>query len=192
MGGSSYWGQRSRPINYLRSLLWRLAQGRRAHRWAREVCTREADEQWRHGLIAILLVEMSARPQLARALEWAVALPLRSAPQGPWTQLGRRITVGPLQLRNGAFKRVRAIEEARAVLHSWGGNPRDFEGLAQLWNGPLSARGSSSVRYDDALRLAYPLAVRLAAKVLTEDVGFRRHAIRCAVGGAEDEGTASR
>ncbi len=153
----------SASLRYVQATTWRLSRRSEVRRWVRAISIQERCSCLSEALVAILLVEMTARPLAARALEWMIALPLRSPMGGPWRDLGRRITVGPLQLRGGARSRDTAISQARALLRHAGVDAKNMDELATFWNGPLALDRAGALCYSDALEIAHPLARRLLA-----------------------------
>jgi hypothetical protein len=99
-------------------------------------------------LLAILLVEMTARPQLARALEWLLVL------------LGRSLflpkrwlpsTLGPFQMRDAPLAFEKAAHNAARQIQS---KPYDVDCLARFWHGAAGRERGSRVGYAEALRVA--------------------------------------
>lgn len=115
----------------------------------------------RLALVTILLVELSARPGLVRAVEWCAATLGHSRFAGPFRRRASRITVGPFQIRGGAWSRELAVSQARERLARSGPSGRSAEVLAQVWNGPRWAEMGGPLTYAEALRVARPYALRL-------------------------------
>lgn len=149
---------------YVRSTTWRLARSRSARGWVTDICRQEHDRAVRIALTAILLVEMSARTRLERGLEWAASFILRFAPYPGWRRRGLRLTLGPLQIRGGPWRRVDAISRARNILRDIAFAGGNMDDVARCWNGPAAAT-AGVLPYVDALRIAQPEAERLAQRV---------------------------
>lgn len=149
------------PERYVAAAAWRLARSDKVARWCDLICAKEADPASRVALVTVLLVEMTARPALARAVEWLVALPLRSCLGGPLRARGQRMTVGPLQLRGGPWSPTAAVEEASMQLRQRCPNPSDPEELARAWNGPAATRAGTGLKYATAVRVVRAEADRL-------------------------------
>lgn len=150
-----------RTAAYVNSKLRRLAQRKTASRWVNTIATHDRPPEMRVALVSILLVEQSARPPLVRALEWAVALPSRILTRRGTTWRAAKITVGPLQLRGGAWRRDRAVGQAADILTHSQIDLANLDEIARCWNGPATTTASSRFTYAEALRMAQPLAIRL-------------------------------
>jgi len=131
-----------------------IAESRRFRRWAshieQEVCRRSLPSK--DGLIlqAILLVEMSQRPIIWRAVERALDL-LQAC-----LRLNRRLTLGPFQMRHASFRPSAQVKQAIELLTSMPQSSEDalVSDLARFWNGSSVRQPGSSMSYADALRLA--------------------------------------
>jgi hypothetical protein len=152
------------PREYLKSTTWRLARSRLVRGWVTEICRQEHDPAIRTTLTAILLVEMSARARPERGLEWAASLVLRFAPCLGWRRRGLRLTLGPLQIRGGPWRRSDAISRARGILRGTAFVGSSIDDLARCWNGTAAAT-AGVLPYVEALRIAHSEAERLAQRV---------------------------
>ena len=131
-----------------------IAESRAFHRWSRRIEeeTSRLSLPPKDGLIlrAIMLVEMSQRSMVWRALERSIDL-LQAVLQIP-----RRLTLGPFQMRHASFRPRRQVAQALQLLASM---RRDHDGplineLALFWNGSSIRQPGSLMSYADALRLA--------------------------------------
>ncbi len=113
-------------------------------------------------LVSLLLVECTARPTVARSIEWLISWWLRSGILGS-TAVGRAraMTLGPLQVRSTSFARHAVVQEALANLGCLRGMHCDAELLAGHWNGSPGGRP----RPDYVEALVY--AERYASALLT-------------------------
>jgi len=152
------------PREYVKSTTWRLARKRSVRRWVTDICRQENDPNIRSTLTAILLVEMSARTFPERGLEWAASVFMRFAPCRSWRRRGLRLTLGPLQIRGGPWRRIDAISRAREILRDVASTGGSLDDIARCWNGPTTAT-TGPLPYVDALRIAHPEAERLARRV---------------------------
>lgn len=98
-------------------------------------------------LAAVLLVEMSVRGRLARAVEWIAWWLGRSILPGDL----RPKTRGPLQLEDAPFDFAEAVQRAARRLRDV---PEGDEALARAWNGAASRQPGALIGYASALRLA--------------------------------------
>jgi len=128
--------------------------------WVREICAQESNPAIREALVALLLVESTARPLDARFVEWATRVLLLSVPLGNVRRRGRSLTVGPLQLRGGAWSRTAAVTQARTLLNDVFNGQPDVEALAACWNG-RGPDGFPQAPYVRALSLVQPIAAGL-------------------------------
>jgi hypothetical protein len=134
-----------------RWIAWKLEESRMSRGFKRfagclaETPLRDRD---REILLAILLVEMTARPTLVRMLEWALAL------TGRWLALPVRwlpSTLGPFQMRDAPFAFQQAARvAAKRIEHE----PYDAVSLARSWHGAAGRERGARVGYADALRIA--------------------------------------
>lgn len=108
-----------------------------------------------------MLVEMSARPMPARAVEWTIALALRNT-VGRARRYGMSITVGPMQMSGAPWPRRAAVTHARNLLLKADVDLSAPREVAMLWNGRRSAC-SGAFPYVDALVIGYLLAARLVS-----------------------------
>lgn len=153
------------PREYLRSTTWRLARRPSVRAWVIDICREEPDPATQVALTAILLVELSARGRLERALEWVTFFVLRFAPYSAWRRRGRRLTLGPLQIAGGPWHRIDAIRRARELLRDAGFSAeKGMNDVARCWNGPALVT-AGTLNYVDALCIAHPEAERLAQRV---------------------------
>ena len=136
-----------------------VSEGSLARRWARTVATASRTIELKEAILAVLLVEVSARPATARAVEWASSYLLRHSPIPPLRQRGEKLTVGPLQLQGGPWQRKLAVDRAVAILVDSQESLSDNSELARIWNGTVNGRPRK--RYVSALDVARPIAQRL-------------------------------
>lgn len=110
--------------------------------------------------MALLLVELSARPAWYRFLEWLAVGPLRI---GFLSKAGKqwaaRRTVGPLQIKNGPWDMAAAAQLAARMLEK--ANLSGIEELARIWHGAATRQPRSRVGYATALAEALDVASRL-------------------------------
>lgn len=139
----------------------RLARTRTVRKIVNCVNESDADTAACRVVVAISLVEMSARPTDARLVEWLFALPGRTG------LLGRRVqrwsearTVGPLQLRCGPFRVRNAVKTALGALEGARIDLAVPEQIAAFWNGTVYTH-NGSVLYQRLLCVAFPVADRL-------------------------------
>lgn len=131
-------------------------------RWTKTIQSLAVNGEQRTTLVAVLLVECSARPRIVRIFEWSVAFVFRSGLLGARAlRRGRGMTVGPLQMKAAPFKREAAVERALSLL----GKEREVLKcpwqLAELWNGPGANSVDQILPYGIALELAMPIAERI-------------------------------
>jgi hypothetical protein len=134
-----------------RWISWKLeeAQASRAFkRSKRHIDEMSLGDLERRVLLAILMVEMTARPTSIRALEWAVYglgrclfLPERWLPS----------TLGPFQMRGAPFAFERA---ALLATHRIQGRLYDPRLLAHSWHGAAGRERGARVGYAQALQVA--------------------------------------
>lgn len=118
-------------------------------------------------LLIILLVEGSARPRVARIVEWTTFV-MRQGLPGRWGREGAlRMTLGPFQVRGSPFRQKNALPAALALLRACPADYNDFGALARFWNGEM-ADLAGAVPYKTALELAAPYVDRMlhGARVL--------------------------
>lgn len=105
-------------------------------------------------LVAISLVERSARPIDARALEWLVAIPLRAGLLGArLRRRAERISVGPFQIRGAPFRLRDCVYQALCLVRENNLTSISLDEVAAIWNGPF-ADHSGPIPYTVALELA--------------------------------------
>lgn len=149
---------------YVQSAAWRLARRPAVRRWVHSIVLGRSSTSECVALVAVLLVEMSARRRAVRALEWAVALPLRKFPCPAVRRAGMKITTGPFQMSGGPWSREEAVSAARERLHRCGLAEHSIPDLARCWNGNLFAEMAGPLDYANALSITWPEAARLVAK----------------------------
>lgn len=141
---------------------WRLASCHKAARWARYIRESSSPASAQAALMTIWLIEMSARPAVARAAEWAASWLLRPIPAAV-RRRSQTITLGPLQMRGARWSPRAAVELAiNRLLHSsvdWA----DAESLADYWHGPASHLYTSTLSYRRAIDIARPFAGNILA-----------------------------
>lgn len=131
-----------------------IAESRRYQRWTKtieeEIAYRSLPP--RDGLIlkSILLVEMSQRSILWRAIERAVDFTQTSL------HIPRRLTLGPFQMRDAPLRPKKQVTQAILLLTSvpHGSDGMHISDVARFWNGSAVCQPGSSMSYVDALRLA--------------------------------------
>lgn len=119
-------------------------------------------------LATILLVEMSARPAPARALEWMAAFVLQRSPFHRWRSRGKRITLGPMQIRGAVWSKSKAIAEGRILMRQSGIDYADLSQVAEFWNG-AGIGSTAHYQYLTALVVAQPFAQQLMDGVCHAD-----------------------
>lgn len=162
-------GRQSQGLVFVEASVLRLSYTRSIRRWTHTVRALDASPREQVALVAVLLVESSARPRWVRSLEWLAALPLRAGVLGP---LGRRLagtlTLGPWQMRGAEWNRAVAAQQALTYLRADGPAAHDLVRLAEHWNGPHANAADRPVRYADALLLAARSASRLVEANATQ------------------------
>lgn len=147
----------------IRKRLRRLSRTRTVERILLYLVESDAGRAECRAVVAISLVEMSARPMDARLLEWSLVLPGRSGVLGLrlkcWSEAR---TVGPLQLQHGPLSLRAAVESAIHRLQSARIDLSNLDEIAVFWNGP-SHRASGSSRYKSVLSEAHEIAKVLLA-----------------------------
>ena len=154
----------NRPEDWLHRRFWRLAHSGKGRRWTSIVREVGESDEWQIAIMALWLVEMSARPASARALEWLVALSFRHTP-GPWRPRAMSITVGPLQISGGRWSARFAIRAALDRLRWSGVHPRDIESIGRCWNGSCD-EAQLSFPYIAALDIARSYAARMVRETV--------------------------
>lgn len=147
----------------IEAAIQRMARRSFARRWARAIAdpTHPITTNERAILLAILLVECTARPKVVRAIEWVVAVPLRTGLLGNGARsVGEGITVGPFQQPASPFRREAAVTVAANRLTMRPGTVQSTTEMARYWNGPASET-NGPMPYGRAIRLALPYAERL-------------------------------
>lgn len=133
------------------------SSSRTYRRWAALVVKEEIVEAEAVAVLAILLVEMSARTASMRAIEWIAAAVLRAGLLGRWgKERAARMTLGPLQMRAAPFMMDAALREAQRRVSRV--EPLDAPSLAAAWNGPRADSANRPVPYTEALETALPIA----------------------------------
>lgn len=119
----------------------------------------EIPELLKPWLSALVLVESSARPAWFRSLEWVVfmagRLPLVSSVGG---ERLRRLSVGPLQIRNGPWSFEQALRVAARRLAAL--NELTARSVAVAWHGAWEREPGARVGYEDALEAALQILGR--------------------------------
>ena len=103
-------------------------------------------------LFSILLVECSARPRPARALEWTCVALAGVLPGVGGRQRATR-TLGAFQQRGAPFRKREAVLAALQHLRASDAPTLDRATVARRWNGPSAGQGRP-LSYIRALALA--------------------------------------
>lgn len=139
----------------------RLAKGRQHRRWSAAVNCLNASVAEKEALLTLMLVESTARPRLARLMEWLVVFPLRKGMLGSvGRNRARKMSVGPLQMRGAPFNRRKAICMALLRLREGPSVADQVDELGRYWNGLRADDDAHPIRYSDALALVRPIARR--------------------------------
>lgn len=147
---------------YVWKSIERLSTSLLVQRWAKTIKSLAVDGEQRKTLVAVLLVECSARPRIVRIFEWSVAFVFRSGLLGDRARRrGHAITVGPLQMKAAPFNREAAVKAALSLLGKEREVLRSRWQLAELWNGPAANSVEQILPYGIALELAMPIAERI-------------------------------
>jgi hypothetical protein len=131
---------------------WRLeeTQASRAYRrYAERLSHLELEPRVRHLLLAILLVEMSARSGTCRAVEWILAFLARTFRIR--CVMRRPRTLGPFQMQNAPFHFEQAVAKAASLIER---QPREVESIARFWHGVAQRERGARVGYATALQIA--------------------------------------
>lgn len=150
---------------YVWKSIERLSTSLLVQRWTKTIKALAVHRDQGTTLVAVLLIECSARPRIVRILEWSVAFVFRSGLLGDRARRrGHAMTVGPLQMKAAPFNREAAVEAALFLLGKECEVLKSPWQLAELWNGPGANSVDQILPYGIALELAIPIAERILEK----------------------------
>lgn len=134
-----------------RWIAWRIERAQQSvgfKRYARRVDEIPMSTRERNIVLALLMVEMTARPRLARACEWVVWFAGRCFfVPARWLPLTR----GPFQMKRAPFGFHAAATEAADRIRD---QPDDPDSLARYWHGAACRERGARVGYGYALQIA--------------------------------------
>ncbi len=139
----------------------RLTRRAFVRRWASVIDEVEMTADERLMLLSLLLVECSARPRVARVVEWSTVGASRAfLPRELGARFRASRTLGVFQQRGPPFRKRAAVHAALTLLRARPGASTDRSIAARHWNGPSADQGRT-LSYVRAMSLAEAHAIHL-------------------------------